>query len=255
MLKGDVFKNQIFENHVFALFINLFMNNANGIVRSYKNAMNITYSGHNVTINKGACIVQGRLLEEDSSTTIDAGIETMFCKLVVEVDLDKVNTSSVFNQGYYNIVKDGNSYPTLTQQDIVGQNSGKYQYELARFKISDGVVADFEDKRTYIEDLLQYGQVDELSRSLQNFRGDFAILTGTANFTSSNQKNVSYPNGFTKDNCVVISLMLGYQYGNLQTVSSAIVEFNDYVMIIRDNYAYDNRYNHVDYKIVLMKVS
>lgn len=166
MLKGDVFKNQIFENHVFALFINLFMNSADGVARTYKNAMNITYSGHNVTIDKGACIVQGRLLEEDSSTIVDAGIETMFCKLVVEVDLDKTNTSSVFNQGYYNVVKSANGWPNLTQQDIAGQNSGKYQYELARFKISDGVVTEFQDKRTYIEDLLQYGEIENLDSRL-----------------------------------------------------------------------------------------
>ena len=163
MLKGDVFKNQIFENQIFALFINLFMNKADGVARSYKNAMNITYSGHNLTVDQGACVVQGRFLEEDSSTTIDAGIETMFCKLVVEVDLDKVNTSDVFNQGYYNVVKSASGYPALTQQDIAGQNSGKYQYELARFKISDGVVTDFQDMRTYIEDLLQYGGLDILN--------------------------------------------------------------------------------------------
>ena len=179
MLKGDVFKNQIFENQIFALFINLFMNKADGVARSYKNAMNITYSGHNLTVDQGACVVQGRFLEEDSSTTIDAGIETMFCKLVVEVDLDKVNTSDVFNQGYYNVVKSASGYPALTQQDIAGQNSGKYQYELARFKISDGVVTDFQDMRTYIEDLLQYGGIETLNNRI------------TENYNSLNSNKVS----------------------------------------------------------------
>lgn len=179
MLKGNVFKNQIFENHIFALFISLFLNKKDGIARDYKNAMNVTYSGHSVTVNSGACIIQGRPLEEDSSTTIDAGIETMFCKLVVEIDLDKVNTSSVFNQGYYNIVKSESAYPNLTQQDIVGLNSGKYQYELARFKISDGVVADFEDKRTYIEEQLQYDSIATLFTRTTNLSNDIATKAPT----------------------------------------------------------------------------
>ena len=168
MLKGDVFEYQEFENQIFALFIHLFMNKANGVARSYKNAMNVTYSGHTVTIDNGACLVQGRFLEEDSSTIIDTGIETAFCKLVVEIDLDKTNTEEDFNQGTYRIVKDSSAYPTLIQEDTAGTNQGKYQYELARFKISDGVVTEFQDKRTYIEDQLQYGGLNSLATTVNN---------------------------------------------------------------------------------------
>lgn len=168
MLKGDVFEYQEFENQIFALFIDLFMNKANGVARTYKNGMNLSYSGHTVTIDSGACLVQGRFLEEDSSTTIDAGIETSFCKLVVEIDLDKTNTIETFNQGAYKIVKDNSAYPSLTQQDTVGTNTGKYQYELARFKISDGVVTEFSDRRTFIEDELQYGAIDALIQIVNN---------------------------------------------------------------------------------------
>lgn len=183
MLKGEVFKNQIFENHIFALFINIFANKANGIAKNYENAMNMTYSGHNLTVNKGCCLIQGRFLTEDSSTTIDCGIDTMFCKLVIEIDLDKANTGSVFNQGYYNIVKSESNYPELTQQDIVGQNSGKYQYELARFKISDGVITDFRDMRTYIEDQLQYNLDNKkVNRSGDTINGILNMLGNAIKF-------------------------------------------------------------------------
>lgn len=165
MLKGDVFEYQEFQNQIFALFINLFMNNANGVARGYKNAMNITFSGHTITIDRGACLIQGRLLEEDSSTTLDTGIDTSFCKLVVEIDLDKINTVEEFNQGSYRIVKGTSAYPTLTQENIIQNNSGKYQYELARFKISDGNITEFEDMRTYIEDQLQYNGIATLTSS------------------------------------------------------------------------------------------
>ena len=65
MLKGHVFKDQIFENQIFALFINTFLDGHNGIVNNYKNSMEISYSGSNLTINSGAICIQGRFLEED----------------------------------------------------------------------------------------------------------------------------------------------------------------------------------------------
>ena len=169
MLKGHIFKEQKFGNHIAALLFSIFMNKADGVAKNYKNSMQVTYSGHTVTVNSGACLVQGRALEEDSSTTLDTGIETMYCKLVVEVDLDKINTESSFLQGNYNIIKSSSAYPNLTQEDIVGQNTGKYQYELARFKVSGGVVTDFEDKRTYIEDQLQYGAIEILNNKFINY--------------------------------------------------------------------------------------
>ena len=73
MLKGHVFKDQIFENQIFALFINTFLDGHNGVVNNYKNSMEISYSGSNLTINSGAICIQGRFLEEDTNTTLDAG--------------------------------------------------------------------------------------------------------------------------------------------------------------------------------------
>ena len=188
MLKGHVFEYQQFQHQIFAIFIHLFMNKANGVARSYKNAMNITYSGHTVTVDKGACIVQGRVLEEDASTTIDAGIETAFCKLVVEIDLDKVNTITDFNQGTYRVVKGESAYPNLTQEDTAGTNAGKYQYELARFKISNGSVTEFQDKRTYIEDQLKYGGIeraqsaaDDAQNTADTARSEAAAANNNAN--------------------------------------------------------------------------
>ena len=108
MLKGQVFANQLFENQIFALFINTFTNGKNGISNNYKNSMALTTSGSDITIGSGACLIQGRFLEEDTTTTVNAGTDNVFCKLIIEIDLDKSNTTSEFNQGYYKILK---SYP------------------------------------------------------------------------------------------------------------------------------------------------
>lgn len=150
MLKGHVFSQQIFGHPIFALFINTFLNGENGVSDNYKNGMAITYSENALTVDSGAVCIQGRFLEEDSSTTISAGTDTAFCKLVIELDLDKENTDSSFVQGTYKIIKSASAYPALTQTNIVKNNSGIYQYELARFKTSLSGITDFVDKRTFL---------------------------------------------------------------------------------------------------------
>lgn len=161
MLKGHVFKEQIFGNQIFALSINTFLNGTNGIFNGYKNSMKVTYSGSNLTIQSGALIIQGRPLEEDSSKLISAGTDTAYCKLIVEIDLNKQNTSTEFNQGSYKIVKGTSSYPTLTQNDIIGNNSGIYQYELARFRTTTNGIVDFQDTRTFLDFESIYAEIEQ----------------------------------------------------------------------------------------------
>lgn len=151
MLKGQVFSRQLFESQIFALFINTFLNGENGVSSNYKNAMQPTYSGSNVTINSGAVCVQGRFLEEDTGYTVNAGTNPAYCKLVIEINLDEQNTESEFNQGSYKIITGSSTYPTLTQTDIVKNNSGIYQYELARFRTTASGITDFQDMRTFLD--------------------------------------------------------------------------------------------------------
>ena len=151
MLKGHVFSRQLFGNPIFALFIDTFLNGQNGISDNYKNGMALSYSGSNVTISSGAICIQGRFLEEDTSTTISAGTDSSYCKLVIELDLDKTNTENDFLQGAYKIVKSASGYPNLTQTNIVKNNAGIYQYELARFQSSQNGISEFQDMRTFLD--------------------------------------------------------------------------------------------------------
>lgn len=161
MLKGDVFANQIFENQIFALFMNTFLNGENGVCNGYKNSMAVTYSGSDITIDSGAICIQGRFLEEDTTSTITASTDNTFCKLVIEIDLDKVNTDEEFKQGYYKIIKGAGSYPALTQTDIVNNVSGIYQYELARFKAGTTGITDFQDMRTFLDFESIYAEIEQ----------------------------------------------------------------------------------------------
>lgn len=168
MIKGQVFANQLFENQIFALFINTFTDGKDGVSDNYKNGMAITYSGSDVTIDSGAVLIQGRFLEEDTSTTISAGADNMYCKLVIEIDLDKTNTTTEFNQGYYKIVKSSTTWPTLTQTNIVKNVSGVYQYELARFRTTANGITDFEDRRTFIDFTSIYDEIREVIEGLED---------------------------------------------------------------------------------------
>lgn len=192
MLKGHVFSKQIFGNPMFALFINTFLNGRNGVSNNYKNGMQVTYSGSNLTIDSGAVCIQGRFLEEDTGSTVAAGTDTAYCKLVIEINLDLQNTESQFNQGVYKVVKSASSYPNLTQTNIVKNNAGIYQYELARFRTNSSGITEFQDMRTFLDfdsiyDAMEaeYGAVlQQLKNELESIKNQSDVLLKTGGTVS-----------------------------------------------------------------------
>ena len=192
MLKGHVFSKQIFGNPMFALFINTFLNGRNGVSNNYKNGMQVTYSGSNLTIDSGAVCIQGRFLEEDTGSTVPAGTDTAYCKLVIEINLDLQNTESQFNQGVYKVVKSASSYPNLTQTNIVKNNAGIYQYELARFRTNSSGITEFQDMRTFLDfdsiyDAMEaeYGEVlQQLKAQLESVKDQSDVLLKTGGTVS-----------------------------------------------------------------------
>ena len=168
MLKGHVFKRQVFGNQIFALFIDTFLNGKCGISNKYGEKMQVTYNGSTLYVNSGCVCIKGRFLEEDTSTEIVAGTENAFCKLVIEIDLDKENTDENLLQATYKIVKSTNTYPSLTQTDIVANNSGVYQFELAQFKTSSNGITDFVDKRSYLDFESIYAEIEKHIQEIDN---------------------------------------------------------------------------------------
>ena len=231
MLKGHVFSKQLFGHPVFAVFVNTFLNGRNGVSDNYKEGMEMSYSGSTVTIFGGLVCIQGRFLEEDTHTEIPTGNDTAYCKLVIEIDLDKQNTESDFTQASYKIIKSASGYPNLTQTNIVKNNSGIYQYELARFRTNVNGISEFVDMRTYLNFSSIYDAMEqeymkvlsELQQKLTNvedgseylLKGNIAVLTGSIEieestsqgvFDGEGDKIISYPTGFTKNNCRIISI-------------------------------------------------
>lgn len=182
MLKGHVFSKQIFGNPIFALFINTFLNGKDGVSNNYKNGMQVTYSGSNVTVASGAVCIQGRFLEEDTGSTVPAGTDTAYCKLVIEVNLDLQNTESQFNQASYKVVKSASGYPNLTQTNIVKNNAGIYQYELARFRTNASGITEFQDKRTFLDFNSIYDEMEaEYGAVLQQLKEELESIENQSN--------------------------------------------------------------------------
>lgn len=209
MLKGDVFSNQLYNVHMFALFQDLFLDKKSGIADGYKNNMSVTASGTNITINSGACIIRGRQVEEDSSTTLStASIQNKNCALVIEIDLSKTNTDSSLLQASYKILQSSSGTPALTQQDIINNySSGVYQYLLATFQTNaSGTISNLvkTDTRLSIESV--YNSFDEqmqeeladLQEAIDNVTTDTVIgrLDDVEEIASNTQyKHYNYPTG------------------------------------------------------------
>lgn len=187
MLKGHVFKKQRFGNEIFALFIDTFLNGACGIAGNYKNKMEVTVNGNTLTVANGCVCIKGRFVEEDTSTPIVAGTDNAYCRLVIEIDLSKENTESELLQVEYKIVKSSNGYPSLTQTDIISNNSGIYQFELCQFRTSTNGITDFVDKRKYINFNSIYSSItseyrailEELQRELEDVEDGSAYVLST----------------------------------------------------------------------------
>lgn len=218
MLKGHVFKEQIFGNQIFALFINTFLDGKNGVSNNYKNGMAITYSGSTLTVQSGAVCIQGRFLEEDTSKDIESGTDTAFCKLVLEIDLSKQNTESEFNQANYKIVKSTSGYPNLTQNDIIKNNTGIYQYELARFKTGTNGITEFRDMRTFLDFESIYKTIEDKIDDIED--GSIYVLKNDKVLLFENEEGTTADITLTDSVSNYKKIEIEYRYRDIWNTSS-----------------------------------
>lgn len=85
-------------------------------------------------------------------------------------------------------------------------------------------------------------------------KGDFVVLTGTIKLTNGEgEAQMSYPTGFNKDNCVVVSASVEINTGNPNT-ENIFTKLTASVIIIRSKYQ-DGPSATRNYKLVLMKIN
>lgn len=145
MLKGHVFNLQTFASEAFAIVLDRTLNGSCGV----EIGCELSNTANSVTIGEGHFVIRGRPLQIISNETVsDINIDG-FYSLVCEIDLSKQNTKENFNQASIKAIYNSSNYPTLTQQDITDKGI-IYQYEFARFKVENGNITNFMDKRTYV---------------------------------------------------------------------------------------------------------
>lgn len=145
MLRGHIFKFQTFSNDVFAHFINTFLRGNMGVTKGCE----LNKTTNSVTIGAGYFCVCGRFLEIIGSETIEDITNTGYYSLVCEIDLSKTNTKSELNQATIKVIRNTSGYGILTKEDLF-EGGNIYQYEFARFKVTEAGMVDFEDRRTFL---------------------------------------------------------------------------------------------------------
>ena len=163
MLKGHVFKFQTFANEAFAHFINTFLQSNMGVTKG----CDLSKTSNSVTISAGYFCVMGRLLEIVGNETISDITNTGYYQLICEIDLSQTNTTSELNQASIKLVRNANAYSNLTKEDLFNGGS-LYQYEFARFKVTEQGIVDFIDRRTFLNLTSLYSQINSNFNTLFN---------------------------------------------------------------------------------------
>lgn len=162
MLVGHVFKSQTFKNEAFGLFIDTFLQGNMGVVKGCE----LSNTNTSVTVGEGYFCIKGRFLQILGDETKEVSSNGYY-SLICEIDLSKENTKEEFNQGSIKVVSGTSTYPTLTQQDI--NNAGTmYQYEFARFRVTDTGITDFTDRRTFLNLESIYSKINSNATAILN---------------------------------------------------------------------------------------
>lgn len=228
MIKGFRFTNQLANAEIDARIHQEFLNKNDGIFYG----MELSYTNSSVTIAEGLCEIAGRPIAVIDSETVAVDAESLYCLLILEIDLSKESTKDIFNQASFKLLTSSVDYPTVTQQDINKYNSTNtiYQLEFARFRSGTNGITDFKDTRKLLSFSGIYAQIksdckaviEQIKQELASvedgsaymLKNNIGILRGiiALNGIKGDTKetgivqNIQYPTGFNKDNCFVVSV-------------------------------------------------
>lgn len=145
MQVGITFDKQLLTSRQHAHFQSLFLNHTDGITKG----CGVSQSDGNIYVQKGFFVVSGRFVEVTGVETIESPAVTsgtLYCKVVYEVDLSKVNTESSFAQGCFKTLTSASGYPGVTQEDLDGDGV-LYQIPFCQYTKTVGAVGAFLDIR------------------------------------------------------------------------------------------------------------
>lgn len=182
MIKGFRFTNQLANAEVDARIHQEFLNKNDGIFYG----MNLSKTTNSITISEGLCEIAGRPVAVINSETVTTGTDSLYCVLVLEIDLSKESTKDTFSQVSFKLLTSSTGYSSVTQQDINKYNgtSNIYQLEFARFKTGANGITDFKDTRKFLSFSGIYAQIkadceavmEQIKQELANVEDGSAYL-------------------------------------------------------------------------------
>lgn len=184
MIKGFRFTNQLANAEVDARIHQEFLNKNDGIFYG----MDLSKTNNSITISEGLCEIAGRPVAVINNETVAVSTESLYCLLILEIDLSKESTKDSFSQVSFKLLTSSSSYPSVTQQDINkynGKNS-LYQLEFARFKSETSGITEFKDTRQFLSFDGIYSQIKsdcrnvlaEMTRELAAVENGSAYILG-----------------------------------------------------------------------------
>lgn len=182
MIKGFRFTNQLANAEVDARIHQEFLNKNDGIFYG----MDLSKTNNVITISEGLCEIAGRPVAVIDTETVAVGTESLYCLLILEIDLSKESTKDIFNQVSFKLLTSSTSYPTVTQQDINKYNgtNNVYQLEFARFRSGINGITDYKDTRKFLSFTGIYAQIkadcekvmEEIKQELKNVEDGSSYL-------------------------------------------------------------------------------
>lgn len=171
MINGITFSEQLIRSKDFAHFMHTFLNGTSGITKGCE----VSANENNVYVQKGYFIQYGRFVEIIGTETVPSPevlSGQLYCTLVFEIDLSKVNSTAAFNQGYFKTLTSTTDNVTLIQQDL--DNDGTvYQLPFAQYIKTISGIEQFRD----IRPVLNLSSVwSSVSTQNANYKSDFDIF-------------------------------------------------------------------------------
>ena len=182
MIKGFRFTNQLANAEVDARIHQEFLNKNDGIFYG----MNLSRTNNSITVSEGLCEIAGRPVAVINNETVAVSTESLYCLLILEIDLSKESTKDSFSQVSFKLLTSSSSYPSVTQQDINKYNgeNNLYQLEFARFRSGTNGITEFKDTRKFLSFSGIYAQIkadceavmEQIKQELANVKDGSAYL-------------------------------------------------------------------------------
>lgn len=218
MIKGFRFTNQLANAEVDARIHQEFLNKNDGIFYG----MELSKTTNSITISEGLCEIAGRPVAVVDSETIAVGTDSLYCVLVLEIDLSKESTKDTFSQVSFKLLTSSIGYSNVTQQDInkYAGSDNLYQLEFARFKTGTNGITDFKDTRKFLNFDSIYNEIRKEIQNIEDgsiyvLKSDEAIL-----FESENEEGTVEDITLNDTVANYKKIEIEYRYENLWNISA-----------------------------------